>query len=45
LTTPIINILGPQIMLGIQQQTSQCSENHFHPDDDEDNDGSHVSFF
>jgi hypothetical protein len=30
-------------MPGVQQQTSQRSENHLHPDD-EDNDGSHVGF-
>lgn len=32
-------------MPGVQQQTSQRSENHLHPDDDEGNDGSHVGFF
>jgi hypothetical protein len=44
LTMPIINILGPQIMPGVQQQTRKRSENPLHPDD-EDNDGSHVGFF
>jgi hypothetical protein len=44
LTIPIINIIGPQIMPGVQQPTNECSENLLHPDD-EDNDGSHVGFF